>query len=164
MSSSMPALFTRMSIWPQRSMAASTADRDLASSRHVARGVPTPGRRRPRSAGPSPSRWRPVRPTTITSAPSAANARAMARPIPRPPPVTSACDRRAGRSTPAAASSALPTRQAGTGQPSGPRAAEPPTPVRCDGRKQQGEAGHRDRGLCLESSVGCSTNVRKKFL
>src|SRR3984885_1049676 len=72
----MPALFTRMSMPPRRSAAASTAARTEASS------VTSALRPVNSSVG--------LRSRTATWAPRAASSRAAASPIPDPPPVTSA--------------------------------------------------------------------------
>src|SRR5882757_2226377 len=72
----MPALFTRMSMPPRLSAAAATAARTEASSVTSAR--------RPRNSSVG------LRSSTATRAPRAASSRAVASPIPDPPPVTTA--------------------------------------------------------------------------
>ena len=84
-----PALFTRMSTLPQSARifsaaAFTSAESDTSTaSAHALR--PSA-----RISAATFSEFSTVRETTTTSAPSAANFNAMARPIPRPAPVTTA--------------------------------------------------------------------------
>src|SRR3990172_7572521 len=86
-SSSTPALFTRTSIRPQRFVATSTAawhSSGLETSAWHTHAFPSPQRTVAAAASICSS----VRATSMTSAPSEAKRSAVARPIPRPPPVT----------------------------------------------------------------------------
>src|SRR6185369_6974960 len=83
----MPALFTRMSIRPSSPLARSTIARRSA---RLVTSVRTAMARRPRPPTSSAVRTAPALSTsaTTTSAPRRASSRAVARPMPRPPPVT----------------------------------------------------------------------------
>src|SRR5213592_3631184 len=82
-----PALLTRMSTRPNRCLAAST--RRSASSR-LAASAATPRTAPPCASSSFAERWSrsASRPETTTAAPSSASNAAIARPMPRPPPVT----------------------------------------------------------------------------
>src|SRR3990170_2585004 len=84
-----PALFTRMSTLPHSRSMRSKHTRIDASFRTSSRSASA---RRPfvRSASATGSASSPFRDVTATSAPASARAEAIARPIPREPPVTSA--------------------------------------------------------------------------
>src|SRR6185369_13062881 len=83
----MPALFTRMSIRPSSPLARSTIARRSA---RLVTSVRTAMARRPRAPTSSAERLAPASSSsaTTTSAPRRASSRAVARPMPRPPPVT----------------------------------------------------------------------------
>src|SRR5262245_29233777 len=92
----MPALFTRMSTRPKASSAAfamrsafcgSAMDRVLAKPRPPARAISSTTACAGAASEPAPSRLAPTSFTT-TPAPSCASASAIARPMPRPAPVT----------------------------------------------------------------------------
>ena len=89
----MPALFTRMSILPNRARAASTDSVTWSWQRHVPR-----HRHRPapfaRISSSAASTSAPVRARQLASAPASARPRASARPIPRPAPVPRATRQR----------------------------------------------------------------------
>ena len=83
-----PALFTSTSSEPPRSRSAATArPTDAGTVTSIASAIASPPRSRISAAVRSISAA--VRAATATVAPRPANASAIARPIPRPPPVTS---------------------------------------------------------------------------
>src|SRR6185369_12523157 len=83
----MPALFTRMSIRPSSPLARSTIARRSA---RLVTSVRTAMARRPRAPTSSAERLAPASSSSATTmaAPGRPSSRAVARPMPRPPPVT----------------------------------------------------------------------------
>ena len=82
-----PALFTTTSMRPKRSRVASIK-RSTSSRFPASAGTASAGAPRASSSFTAASRRAASRPETTTEAPSSASDRAMARPMPRPPPVT----------------------------------------------------------------------------
>ena len=84
-----PALLIRMSRPPKRATVASTTRRHVVVAAHVGlQRLDGARARRPRSRGRAADRCASLRPVTVTFTPSATSARAIARPMPREPPVT----------------------------------------------------------------------------
>src|SRR5213078_3190799 len=82
-----PALLTRMSTRPNRCLAAST---NRSASSRITASATTPRTAPPCASSSFAERWSrsASRPETTTAAPSSASNAAIARPMPRPPPVT----------------------------------------------------------------------------